>query len=160
MTTEPKQSITIYLSYAQKDEPLKQEFEDYLIILQDSQLISGWVERQVQRGIDWSQVIDPRISLADLFLLLISPAFLASGYCSGAEFREVFERHKTGKLRIIPIILHRVNLTGYPLESIQHLPRTGKPVSSWPERHEAWGDIDQGIRKVIQDMHWSSYRTP
>src|SRR5438552_12746561 len=92
MEKKPKQPISVYLSYAEKDEALKQEFEDYLAIMQQNGLISGWVERQVQSGKDWSQIIDPRLLAADLVLLLVSPALLATGYCSGAEAREASSR--------------------------------------------------------------------
>ena len=66
MATKPKLPVSVYLSYAQKDGELKQAFEDYLVIMQQNGLISGWVERQVQQGTDWSQVIDPRLLTADL----------------------------------------------------------------------------------------------
>jgi hypothetical protein len=71
MGMEPERPMTLYVSYSQKDEALKQEFEDYLVNLQQAQLISGWIERQIQPGTDWSQVIDPRLATAQLFLLLI-----------------------------------------------------------------------------------------
>lgn len=155
MTTEPQQPLNVYLIYAQKDEPLKQEFEDYLTILQQEGLISAWVERQVQPGQDWSQVIDPRLSLAQLVLLLVSPALLASGYCSGAEFREVFERNKSQRnMILVPILLRHVNLAGHPLGSIQYAP--GKPVTSWPDQSEAWLRIDQEIRALIKYSSQSS----
>ena|SRR5450631_2030563 len=150
MMTGPKQPVSVYLSYAQKDEALKQEFEDYLAIMQQNGLISCWVERQVQRGTDWSQVIDPRLLAADLVLVLVSPGLVASGYCSGAELSEAFKRSKKGEIRVIPIILHYVNLMGNLLEKVQALPRNAQPVSSWPVRSEAWGNIDQGIRHVIE----------
>src|SRR5579859_7278438 len=110
MATEPKPPVAVYLIYAQKDEVLKQEFEDYLAIMQQTGLIAGWVERQVQPGTDWSQIIDPRLLAADLVLLLVSPGLLASGYCSGAEFREAFARNLTReKMALVPILLHYVN---------------------------------------------------
>ena len=152
MVTESKHPISIYLSYAQKDEALKLDFEDYLVIMQQTGLISSRVERQVQSGTDWSQIIDPRLLTADLVLILMSPSLLASGYCSGAEVRKAFESNKTGETRIIPIILHYVNLAGNPLERIQSLPRDRIPVSSWPNRNEAWENIDMAIREVIKDM--------
>ena len=111
--------------------------------MQQTGLISGWVEHQVQRGTDWSQITDPRLLTADLVLMLVSPAFLASGYCSGAEVRELFKRSTTREARIIPIILHSVNLTGSPFEAIVSIPRKLGPVSSWPNRNEAWREIDQ-----------------
>jgi internalin A len=150
MVTGPKQPVSVYLSYAQKDEALKQEFEDYLTIMQQTGLISGWVERQVQRGTDWSQVIDPGLLTADLVLVLVSTSLLASGYCFGAELSKAFERSKKGETRVIPIILHNVNLKGYPFEAIVCIPRNGGPVSSWFDRNEAWRNIDQDIRQVIE----------
>lgn len=152
MTTDPKRSISISVSYAQKDEEFKQELEDYLIIMQQSGLISGWAERQVQRGTDWSRIVDPRLLTANIVLLLVSPALLASGYCSGAEVGEAFKRREAGETIVIPIILHSVDLKGTPFERIQGLPRDAIPVSSWPNRNEAWQNVDQGIRKVIKKM--------
>jgi hypothetical protein len=150
MVTRPKRPVSVYLSYAQKDEALKQEFEDYLAIMQQTGLISGWVERQVQRGTDWSQIIDPRLLTADLVLVLVSPGLLASSYCSGAELSEAFKRSAKRETRVIPIILHYVNLKGYPFEAIVSVPRQG-PVSSWADRNEAWRNIDQEIRYVIEN---------
>ncbi|GCE21326.1 hypothetical protein [Dictyobacter kobayashii] len=46
-----KPPVTVYLVYAQKDEALKQEFEDYLAIMQQNQLIVGWIERQIQNAL-------------------------------------------------------------------------------------------------------------
>jgi hypothetical protein len=147
-TAGPKQPARVFLVYAQKDEAFKQEFEDYLAILLQAQLISGWEERQVQRGTDWSQTIDPRMLAADLIFLMVSPAFIASGYCSGAEFREVFERNKPPrKAALIPISLQYVNLQGNPLKNIQAAPY--RPVLSWHKRDEAWRIVDREIRYVI-----------
>lgn len=147
---EPERPVSVFLVYAQKDEALKQEFEEYLAVLQQSRLISGWAERQVQSGVDWSQAIDPRMLAAGLIVLMVSPALLASGYCSGAEFRETLERNKTRKQAIlIPISLYYVSLHGSPLEQLAFTPRKPIPVASWPERHEAWRDIDEDIRYVI-----------
>jgi hypothetical protein len=158
MGMEPKRPMTLYVSYSQKDEALKQEFEDYLVNLQQAQLISGWIERQVQPGADWSQVIDPQLEMAQIFLLLLSPSLLASGYCSGAEFQEAFEqRRRRGEMRVIPIFLHHVDVTWHPLGSIVSLPifvmersKGMKPVSSWPERHEAWWSVYQDLRQLIR----------
>jgi hypothetical protein len=158
MGMEPERPMTLYVSYSQKDEALKQEFEDYLVNLQQAQLISGWIERQIQPGTDWSQVIDPRLATAQLFLLLLSPSLLASGYCSGAEFQEAFEqRRKRGEIRVIPIFLHHVDVTWHPLGSIQALPifaiersKGMKRVSSWSKRHEAWWNVYQHLHQLIR----------
>jgi TIR domain len=153
METESKRSLSTYLSYAQKDEALKQEFEDYLAILQQARFISGWVARQVQPGMDWSQEVDPRLLTANLILLLVSVDLLSSGYCSGAEVRKALENHQAKKAFVIPIILRRVDLTGQLIGKLQTLPGDDKefwkPVTAWSDRDEAWWKVDQGIRRVI-----------
>ncbi|HLG76749.1 MAG TPA: phosphotransferase [Ktedonobacteraceae bacterium] len=160
MGEESKPPVTIYVSYAQHDEALKQEFEDYLAMLQQTHLIAGWVERQVQPGTDWSQVIDPRLEAAQIFLLLVSPSLLASGYLFGAEFRRAFEeRRQKGEMVVVPILLHRVDLTGYPLALISALPRMLGPVSSWPKRNDAWVSVYQEIRWMIERRFRGSFVT-
>lgn len=145
---EPNQAVQTFLRYAQEDEALKQEFENYLILLQQAQYISGWVERQARRGMDWSQSVDPDLLVADLILLMVSPGLLATGYCAGAEFLEAFERNKTReKAVLIPISLRPINLRGHVLESIVLTPY--KPVSSWSDRHDAWQIVDRDIRIVL-----------
>ena len=158
MGMEPEQPMTLYVSYSQKDEALKQEFEDYLVNLQQAQLISGWIERLVQPGADWSQMIDPRLEMAQILLLLLSPSLLASGYCSGAEFQEAFEQRRgRGEIRVVPIFLYHVDVTWHPLVSIQGVPMfhtkggsVMKPVSSWQERHEAWWNVYQELHQLIR----------
>lgn len=136
------------MRYAQEDEALKQDFEKYLLLLQQAQFISGWEEHQAQRGMNWSQPVDPDLLAADLILLMVSPGLLATGYCSGAEFQEAFERNRTQeKAVLIPISLQYTNLRGYALASIAFTPY--KPISSWPDRHEAWRIVDRDIRTVL-----------
>ena len=151
MATAAKPPMTLYITYSQRDEALKQEFEDYLVNLQQAQYIAGWIERQVQPGADWSQEIDPRLDTVQVFIVLLSPSLLASGYCSGAEFRAVFEKHTKGEARVIPILLRSVDLTGHSLDMLQRLPGEGRSVVSWPERSEAWWDIYRAMRRVARE---------
>ncbi len=58
-----KRPINLAVSYSQKDEAFEQEFEDYLLVLQQAPFISGPAKRQVPPGIDWSQVIDSQIAI-------------------------------------------------------------------------------------------------
>ncbi len=158
MATESKPITTVFLSYAQQDKGLKQELENHLAALQQSGQIAWWGEREIQPGTDWAQVIDPRLSTADLILLLMSADLLGSGYCSGAEVRQALERHSSGKALLIPIILRRVDVTGLPLRVLQALPGDDKdgwkPVMAWGDRDEAWWKVAQGIRQATEMLHY------
>ena len=149
MAAEARKQQKLYFVYAQKDEVFKQEFEDYLINLQQNGFIAEWIERQAQQGTDWSQVNDPRLLEASLYVLLLSPALLATGYCSGMEFHTALARRQTGDMHLIPILLHKVDVTGNPLEAMQSLPGNRSPVSSWRERHEAWWEVYHDLQRAL-----------
>ena len=75
------QPIEAFISYAHKDEPLRQALDDHLALLQSRHLIDAWHDRRIQPGGDWAMTIDSNLSRARLILLLVTPAFFASGYC-------------------------------------------------------------------------------
>ena len=158
MATEPRQATTVYLSYAQQDKALKQELENHLAVLRQTGQISLGGEREIQPGTDWAQTIDPRLSTADIVLLLLSADLLGSGYCSVAEVRQALARHRAGKALVIPMVLRRVDVTGLPISVFPCLPgddkERWKPVMSWADRDEAWWKVIQGLRHAIATLQY------
>jgi len=41
---------------------------------------------------------------------------------------------------------------GAPFGKLQGFPKDVKPVTSWPNRDEAWTDVAAGIRKVAEQL--------
>ena len=99
------QSVEVFYSYAHKDEPLRNELEKHLSVLQRNGLVSSWHDRQIEPGMDWAQAIDTHLETASIILLLISSDFLASEYCYGIEMKRALEREKAKEARVIPIVL-------------------------------------------------------
>ncbi|QBD78979.1 TIR domain-containing protein [Ktedonosporobacter rubrisoli] len=156
MSMEIKKPVTLYLSYAQQDKVLKQEFEPHLASLQQVGLISQWIERQVQPGNDWSQVVDPRLLESQLYLVLLSPSLIASGYCSGAEMQAAIERSVKRVVRemlICPIILRHCGWADLPIERFQPMPTNGRPIAFRPEheREDIWWGIYRELRGLIKN---------
>ena len=77
MITHQK-SITVFISYTHKDEPLLLELEVHLSLLKRQGLISIWYDRQIVPGTNWAEVVDKQLELASIILLLVSADFLAS----------------------------------------------------------------------------------
>lgn len=152
--------LNVFISYAHEDEPLRDELEKHLALLQRRELIATWHDRQVVPGMDWSQEIDHHLNTASLILLLISPDFLASDYCYGIEMERALARHQAGDARVIPIILRPVDWQGQgaPFAVLQCLPHDARPVTSWPNRDEAWLDVVKGIRRAVEELRNSSAR--
>ncbi len=151
MDHSPQERIEVFYSYARKDEEFRDELARQLDGLQRQELITGWHDRQIVPGTKWSDTIDSRINTASIILLLISPNFMASRYCTTVEMQRALERHHAGEARVIPIILSPLDWHNEPFAQLQALPTDGKPVSEWENRGKAFLDIRRGIGKAIEE---------
>jgi len=142
----------IFVAYAQGDKAMYRELEKHLLYLQHQRAITMVFNRQIAPGIDWTQVADQRLSEAALILLLISPEFLASDYCSAPEMQRALERHKAGDARVIPLILRPVDWPGTPFAHLQCLPDDALPVTLWNDQDTAFITIAKGIRAALQEV--------
>jgi hypothetical protein len=69
--------IEVFYSYAHEDEALRAELEKHLSLLRWQGVISGWHDRHIVPGTDWTQAIDKHLESAAVILLLVSADFLA-----------------------------------------------------------------------------------
>ncbi|HEX6481164.1 MAG TPA: tetratricopeptide repeat protein, partial [Ktedonobacteraceae bacterium] len=152
MTAEPTRAINVFYSYAQEDAALAQELDKHLAAMKRSGQIIGWHNRDIQAGAEWKQEIDEHLNTAQIILLLISADFLASEYCYSIEMTCAMERNRQGESRVIPIILRSVDIKGTPFSGLTMLPSNERPVALWPNRDEAFLNVAQGIRKVVEDF--------
>src|SRR5260370_41459911 len=95
-------SLTLFYSYADKDERLRGELETHLSPLRREGLIIEWHHRRIPPGSDRLQEIDDYLNKAAIILLLISPDFLASDYCYGIEMQRALERYNRKEACVIP----------------------------------------------------------
>jgi hypothetical protein len=144
--------IKLFYCYARKDRGLRDELEKHLEPLKRLGQITTWYDREIEPGREWKREIDYHLNTADLVLLLISPNFLRSDYCYGVEMQRALEKHEAGKARVIPVILRPVDWQGTPLSKLQVLPTEGKPISTWRNRDEAFREVAQGIRMVVETL--------
>jgi len=146
-------ALSIFFSYAHKDEVLRDELEKQLSILRWQGLITEWYDRDIQAGTEWEHEINIHLNTAHIILLLISPDFLASPYCYSIEMTRALERHNAGEACVIPIILRPVDWEGAPFSKLQMLPTDAKPVTRWSDRDAALLNVIKGIRKAVQDLN-------
>lgn len=150
MAVEPTKTREIFYSYAHEDEELRNQLERHLSVLKRQGLISSWHDRLIDAGNDWEREIDAHLNTAHIILLLVSADFMFSEYCYSIEMERALERHDAGEARVIPIILRAVVWQNGPFGKLQALPTGGRPITSWPDRDEAFTDVVQGIRRVIE----------
>src|SRR6266852_4167726 len=129
-----EESIDVFLSYAHRDKALLDRLLEQLALLKRQKLIGIWHDSEISAGTDWQQAITLHLNTAQLILLLISPAFMASEYCYSQEMTRAVERHDA------------------PFGKLQALPPDGKPVTSWSNRDAAFLAIAQGIRASVEEL--------
>lgn len=147
--------VHLFYSYSHKDEELRDELETHLAILRRQGFIHGWHDRQISAGREWAGEIDRNLDTAHIILLLVSASFIASDYCYDKEMKRALQRHEAGEARVIPVIIRSVDWRGAPFGKLKVLPRDGKPVTSWPNRDEAWTYVTRRIREAVEELRAS-----
>jgi hypothetical protein len=152
MTTEAPKPLRIFCSYSHRDEEHLNDLRDWLRGLERQELIEWWHDREISPGWEWEEAIDKNLRTADIILLLVSPAFMASDYVYEREISKAVERHDWGEAHVIPIIVRPADWTWASFGKLQALPKDARPITTWPNRDEAWLDVVRGIRKAVQEL--------
>jgi tetratricopeptide (TPR) repeat protein len=151
---QSNKAVEVFYSYAHNpdDEKLKDELLKQLAGVERQGVIVSWHDRKITAGREWAGEIDEHINTAGVILLLVSPDFMASGYCNDVELNRAMERHEAGEARVIPVILRPTLWKGAPFEKLQMLPTDARAVTLWPNRDEALLVVAEGIYKAVQEV--------
>jgi CheY-like chemotaxis protein len=150
--------VSLFYSYAHEDEALRLELCGHLKILERRKLLAQWHDRRIQSGEEWDRRIADELQMAELVLLLVSKDFIDSDYIFGKELTIAMQRHAAGMATVVPIIVRAVNIEAedaetFPFMKLQGLPTDMRPVTSWPNRDEAWTDVAKGLRATVKTIH-------
>jgi hypothetical protein len=110
-----------------------------------TEIIPGW-DQEIRRGLDEME----------MFICLESVDFLTSPYIRDVELSKAIERHESGQIEIVPVVLYQMDLRRYHpfLFARNPLPEFGK---SWRDIEREAGDwrdalfpIGNGLTKAIE----------
>ncbi len=150
------QPLRVFCSYARDDTEHRDKLEKHLSSLKNENLIAPWSDRDISAGMNWENDIDANLEAADVILLLVSDAFMASQYIRSHELTRALEREAQKLTRVIPIIVRPVDWTHAPFGELQAVPgdRKGRPkaVTDWRNRDKAWENVAAALRKVIGEL--------
>lgn len=154
--------VDLFYSYAHEDESLREELAGHLKIMERRGVIRPWHDRCLTPGQTWDQEINTQLAAADLVLLLVSADFINSDYIWGKELDVAMKRHASKEASVVPVMLRAVDITDAPFAALQGLPTDLRPVTSWPNRDEAWTDVAKGIRRTVELIQagWSEKPPP
>lgn len=141
----------LFFSYSHIDAAMRDELEIHLSMLKREGMIEPWHDRRIGAGKVLSKEIDSNLEESDIVLLLVSPYFLDSYYCYEVELRRALEKHKKGEARVIPVILETCDWKHSIFQDLMAVPNDGKPISKYPNRHDALLEVVNAIRDAVAE---------
>jgi hypothetical protein len=148
---EQSKKLKLFICYSHLDEkPYIEQFKKHITPLKDNGLMEEWYDRKILPGEDYQKPIDNNLEDADIICLFISANFLSSDSCK-KEKKKALELRKKKGISVIPTILSLCGwLDDKDISKLLALPTDGKPVTSFQNMDEAWYDVYNGLKKIIE----------
>ena len=145
-------AVQIFIAYSRKDTALLDEFRVHLKPLERAGKAQIWYDGLIEPGAVWEADIKKHLHASDIILLMVSADAIASDYFYDKEVADALERHHNGSARVVPMIMRPCTWDATPLANLQAIPKNGKPVSSWPDRDEAFADAAKSLWTMIANI--------
>lgn len=145
------EKLKLFISYSHLDEVHIKEFIKHIAPLKNKGLIEDWYDRKIIAGQDFQDKIDNKLGNAGIICLFISANFLSSPACV-KEKRNALELRKKKGIIVVPIILSACGWQDdKEISSLLVLPTDGKSISNFTDSNNAWNDVYNGLKKVIEE---------
>lgn len=147
---EQNKKLKLFICYSHLDEEHVNEFIKHIAPLKNNGLIEEWYDRKIIPGQDFQDDIDNNLDNADIICLFVSANFLLSPDCM-EEKRNALELRKRKGIAVVPIILSACGwLDDKEVSSLLVLPIDGKPISNFTDSNNAWNNVYEGLKVVIE----------
>ncbi|WP_437990879.1 TIR domain-containing protein [Sorangium sp. So ce145] len=141
--------ISVFICHADQDASLLRELEQHLAPLDGS--VDIWHRGHVAPGAESMREASVRLARAALVLHLISSDYLASDLCRD-EAEQAISRENHG-ISNVAIIARACLWRSAMWVPAVVLPFGGMPVTSWPNRDEAWTKVVESVQATISIMN-------
>jgi hypothetical protein len=152
----------LFISYAYADrEDVKPFVEVLQPLVEREQLELFYDFERLKAGDVWSDKLESALKRCKLFVLLATPASLASDFCIQRELLVALDRQRRGDCRIVPVVLRDCDwkgkllpdASGELLSRFQALPKGGAAVaaSSGAARDAVWLGVVNALADVLAD---------
>lgn len=105
-----------------------------------------FTDSDIKPGEEWLSRIREAIADADIAILLVSPAYLASPFIRNEELPLIMKAREQG-LRILWVPIRLIDVQGSPLEHLQAVSNPERPLSELSE-----SDVDRIFRKTTRTL--------
>lgn len=150
-----QQSIKIFCSCASespRDKYLINRLMTHLDNLERQIQVKVWYPQKIAPGVDSRQEINENLKSADIILLCVSPDYMFSDGCC-REAKQAARLEQLGKAMVRVILLRHVYWKDAVFGRCEVLPKSRKFISKYSDKDEAFDEITQNIRDLLQDVY-------
>ena len=143
--------LRAFLSYSHKDKGAKNIFQDNLTVMTKKKFITQWQDGLIEPGMRWKEEIEDNLERMDVFLGLLTTAFLASDFIERVELKAARGRlaKQDRDFIFVLILVDDISLAELDLAEYQILKPGGKAVSQHASRRAGFDLAQTELEKLI-----------
>lgn len=145
-----KDTVKIFICYDKEDDECRQNLRKHLTPAERSGKVVVWDNQSLRLGSGIDEQIRAQIEAAHIFLLVHSPAFVASDYIQHEELPLILQRSDATR---IPIHYRITYNEDERLRQLSCLPANGrlKSIRRYEDQDEAYAEIARKLDEFISD---------
>jgi internalin A len=143
--------LRTFLSYSHKDKTTKGIFQDNLTVMMKKNFIESWHDGLIETGMLWREEIEENLARMDVFVALLTTAFLASDFIETVEIKAARDKlNKQGSdFLFVLILVDDISLDGLDLAAYQILKPGGKAVCRHPSRKAGFNQVQKELEPIL-----------
>ncbi|MFQ3455971.1 toll/interleukin-1 receptor domain-containing protein [Bradyrhizobium sp. UFLA01-814] len=144
-----------FVSYSHDDYGSFQVFQTHLRSIERAFSASFWADKRIHAGAHWNKTIQDAIDAASVFILLLSPGFIASDYIYDHEIPAIGSKHLSAGALVLPVVLKRCSwqMVASALQAIPSHDGRTKPIVDWVPHNHGYDRAREQIANAI-NMHF------
>lgn len=160
MGETPTYRTKAFISYSHENRAYLQRLQQHLRPYLRESAMQVWDDTQIQPGADWMAAIERGLAEAQVTILLVSVAFLASDFVAYKELPRILAAAKEDGATILPVILEHCAFRRSPLSRLQAINDPDTPLGSLSahEQDKIWSKVAELTSDTLKakEQEWQA----
>ena len=144
--------LSLFLSYSHKDKTAKNFFHENLTVMGKKKLITQWNDGLIEPGTRWREEIMFKLESMDIFVGLLTNAFIASDFIETVEVAAAKKKLEAEgrEFLFVLILVDDISLDDLDLAAYQIMKPGGKAVCKHPSRKVGFTEAQKELEALIK----------
>ena len=143
--------LNAFLSYSHEDKKAKAIFQQNLTVMTKKKFITQWHDGLIEPGMRWQEEIEENLAKMDVFVGLLTNAFLVSDFIEKVELKAAREKlaKEERNFLFVLILVDDISLEGLDLAEYQIMRPGGKAVRKHPSRKDGFNMAQKELEQLL-----------